>query len=123
MRIAGTKANYHGMVDVSSAKGAKKVRIEIEDSYFAPTVIKGRPGQRITVSLENESQSPHTFTIAGTYIDLVLEPGKLAEVPVRFPRSGNLSFYCTYEKKYGMAGAFHVSGPLGKPGPTTTPRR
>src|SRR5436309_1891921 len=112
VEVAGVKANYHGTKDVSKAK---RVYIEIEDNYFKPTVIKGKPGQRLLVSIENESQSPHTFTIGGTYVDLVMEPGRVSQSPLRLPKSGNLSFYCTVQKKNGMAGAFHVSGPLSKP--------
>ena len=120
LKVAGTNANYHGTRDVA---GERKVSIEIEDNYFSPTVIKGKPGQRILVSLENEAQSPHTFTIAGRYIDLEMQPGKLSEVRVTLPKSGNLSFYCRYQKKNGMAGGFNVTGPVAAPGPTSTPDR
>ncbi|MEQ4208211.1 cupredoxin domain-containing protein [Actinopolymorpha sp. B17G11] len=118
--LAGVRANYHGTKDIT---GARKVSIEIEDNYFSPTVIKGTPGQRIVVSLENESQSPHTFTIAGTYVDMQIQPGGVSEVPVRLPKSGNLSFFCTFQKKNGMAGVFNASGPIDKPGPKATARR
>lgn len=118
--LAGVRANYHGTKDIA---GTNKVSIEIEDNYFSPTVIKGKPGQRVLVSLENESQSPHTFTIAGTYIDMQIQPGGLSEVPVKLPKSGNLSFFCTFQKKNGMAGVFNVSGPIDKPGPKATARR
>ncbi len=114
VKIAGLTANYHGTKNVA---GAAKVHIEIEDNYFSPTVIKGKPGQRIVVALENESQSPHTFTIGGRYVDQQIQPGGLSEVPVVLPKSGNLSFFCTFQKKVGMAGGFNVSGPVGKPGP------
>jgi plastocyanin len=120
VRVAGVTANYHGTKNVA---GASKVHIEIEDNYFAPTVIKGKPGQRIVVSLENESQSPHTFTIGGRYVDQQIQPGQLSEVPVVLPKSGNLSFFCTFQKKVGMAGGFNVSGPIGKPGPKATTTR
>jgi plastocyanin len=120
VELAGVRANYHGTKDVS---GARKVNIEIEDNYFSPTVIKGKPGQRLLVALENESQSPHTFTIGSTYVDQQVQPGGLTEVRVKLPKSGNLSFYCTFQKKNGMAGVLNVSGPLGKPGPKATPRR
>jgi plastocyanin len=114
VRVAGLTANYHGTKNVARTS---KVTIEIEDNYFSPTIIKGKPGQRIIVSLENESQSPHTFTIGGRYVDQQIAPGQLSEVPVVLPRSGNLSFFCTFQKKVGMAGGFNVSGPIGKPGP------
>jgi plastocyanin len=120
VRVAGVKANYHGTKNVA---GASKVHIEIEDNYFSPTVIKGKPGQRVVVSLENESQSPHTFTVGGRYVDQQIQPGQISEVPVVLPKSGNLSFFCTFQKKVGMAGAFNVSGPIGKPGPKSKTTR
>jgi plastocyanin len=120
VELAGVHANYHGTEDVS---GARTMHIEIEDNYFSPTVIKGKPGQRLVVALENESQSPHTFTIGGSYVDQQIQPGGLSEVRVKLPESGNLSFFCTFQKKNGMAGVFNVSGPLGKPGPKATARR
>ena len=120
LKVAGANANYHGSKDIS---GAKKVYIEIEDNYFSPTVIKGDPGQKILVSLENESQSPHTFTIGGRYVDQEMQPGGLSEVKVTLPKSGNLSFYCKFQKKNGMAGGFNVTGPVGAPGPKTKPHQ
>jgi plastocyanin len=69
------------------------------------------------LQVENESQSPHTFTISGRYVDQQIQPGMISEVRVTMPKSGNLSFFCTFNKKIGMAGGFNVSGPIGKPGP------
>jgi plastocyanin len=114
IKVAGLVANYHGTKNVA---GAKSVYVEIEDNYFAPTVIKAKPSQKILLRVENESQSPHTLTIGGRYVNQQIQPGMISEVRVTMPKSGNLSFFCTFEKKAGMAGGFNVSGPIGKPGP------
>jgi len=116
--VAGLAATYHGTKDV---RGARSVYIEMEDNYFAPTVLRGRPGQRLLVKVENESQSPHTFTTADGQVDMELQPGMVAEARVTLPRSGNLSFFCKLQKANGMAGGFTVSGPLDAPGKTITP--
>jgi plastocyanin len=105
--IAGVEANDHGEKDVSGETG--KVEIELDDDYFEPTVLKGTPGQKVTLELKNEGNAEHNISIADQNIDQDVEPADEAEVEVTFPQSGELSFVCKYHESAGMAGALVVS--------------
>jgi len=105
INAAGVQANDHGS---KSASGETKV--ELDDYYFEPTVLKGTPGQKVTLELENEGSIEHNFTIESQGIDKDLEAGEDAKVTVSIPKSGALSFYCKYHKSQGMAGALVANG-------------
>jgi len=102
---AGVQANDHGS---KSASGETKV--ELDDYYFEPTVLKGSPGQKVTLELENEGSAEHTFTVDSQGVDQELQPGDDAKVTVTIPKSGAISFYCKFHKSEGMAGALVANG-------------
>lgn len=121
--IGGMTASLHGTKDVSGESG--KVEIEMYDDYFEPTVLKGKPGQTITLELKNEGSNPHTLTISDKGIDKEVQPGDEAEADVTFPQSGELTFVCRFHESKGMVGALEVSGggssgPPPPAAPTTT---
>jgi plastocyanin len=104
--IGDGAANDHGTKDVS---GESKVEVELDDDYFEPTVLEGKPGERVTLELKNEGGSEHNLTIEELQIDQDVEPDDEAEVEVTFPDSGTLTFYCKYHRGQGMAGAFRTA--------------
>jgi len=103
--IAGVNANNHGSATVSDEE-----KVELDDFYFEPTVLKGKPGQRVTLELENEGKVEHNFSIDSQGIDKDLEAGEDGKVTVTIPKSGLVSFYCKYHKNMGMAGALATRG-------------
>lgn len=103
--IAGVPANDHGSKNVSS-----EAEVELDDFYFEPTVLRGKPGSQVTLELRNEGSTEHNLTIDSQSIDKDVEAGEDAKVTVTFPRSGQLSFYCKYHKNMGMAGALAAGG-------------
>ena len=103
--LAGVSANDHGTKQVSG-----KTEIELDDYYFDPTVLKGKPGQKVTLELKNEGKVEHNFSIDAQNIDKDLDAGESATVTVTIPQSGQISFYCKYHKSRGMAGALQASG-------------
>jgi plastocyanin len=104
--VAGLAANDHGLKDVS---GENELKLELDDDYFEPTVLKGTPGQKVTLELKNEGGAEHNISIADQNVDQDVEPGDEAEVEVTFPQNGELSFVCKYHESAGMAGALVVS--------------
>src|SRR5258706_16299405 len=116
--VGGHNANYHGTADVS---GAEKVTVQLGDRFFDPTVIRGKPGQKLTLALENKSNSSHTFTTADGLADIEVKPMSFAEGKITLPQSGNLLFFCKVDKDLGMVGVFKVSGPVNSPVPTASP--
>ena len=105
--IGGVMTKSHGTKDVSGETG--KVEIEMYDNYFEPTVLKGKPGQKVTLELKNEGQVTHNLTISGQSIDKDVTSGQQADVDVTFPQSGTLAFDCKYHKSTGMVGALEAS--------------
>jgi plastocyanin len=88
-----------------------KISIEADDFYFKPTFDKAALGSTVSVKLENEGKTQHTFTIPSLGIDTVLDPGKKATVSVTLPTDGALGFYCRFHGEppsggQGMQGAF-----------------
>jgi plastocyanin len=115
--IAGVNANDHG---TKAVEDSGKTEVELDDFYFKPTVLEGKPGQKVTLELKNEGQTEHTFTIDSQNVNQDLGPGEEAEVDVTIPKSGVVSFYCTFHKSSGMAGALAVTGQEGGSGGMTT---
>jgi plastocyanin len=116
--VAGVQANDHG---TKTASSSGKTEVELDDFYFEPTVIRGKPGAKVRLELKNEGTTEHTFTIDSQGVNQDLQPGDEAEVTVTIPKSGAVSFYCKFHKSSGMAGALAVSGgSSGGGGGTTT---
>ena len=104
--IAGVQAKSHGTKDVSGETG--KVEVEMYDNYFEPTVLKGDPGQKVTIELKNVGKAAHTFTLTEQSVDREVQPGDEAEADITFPQSGELSFICKFHKNSGMVGALEA---------------
>jgi plastocyanin len=109
--IAGVSANDHGSKSVSGS-----TEVELDNYYFDPTVLKGKPASNITLELKNDGSVEHNFTIDSQGIDKDVEAGADAKVTVTIPQSGEISFYCKYHKNLGMAGALAVGGSGGMTG-------
>ena len=105
--IAGTAAESHGTKDVSGETG--KVEIELYDNYFEPTVLKGKPGQKVELELKNEGKAAHTFTLSEQSVDKEIQPGDETETKVTFPHTGELKFVCKFHQSSGMIGALEAS--------------
>jgi plastocyanin len=104
--VGGETANDHGSQDVS---GETEVDLELDDFYFAPTVLTGSAGETLTVHLENEGDAEHNFSLSDQGIDQDVEAGEEAEVNLTFPDSGTLVFFCKYHQDMGMRGALRVA--------------
>jgi plastocyanin len=104
--VAGEAANNHGTKDVS---GESELKVEMDDFYFSPTVLTGKPGQKITLELENEGKVEHNLTIESEHINRDVEAGESAMVDVTIPKSGTVAFYCKYHRSSGMAGGLAVA--------------
>jgi plastocyanin len=115
VNAAGVQANNHGTKTASD-----DTKVELDDYYFEPTILKGKPGQKIKLDLENEGSVEHSFTVDSQGVDQEIQPGDEAEVTVTVPKSGSVSFYCKFHKSSGMAGALVASGSSAGAPPTTT---
>jgi plastocyanin len=106
--IGGAQVESHGTKDVSGV-GSEKVEIEMYDNYFEPTILEGKPGQKVTIELKNEGEAAHTFTVSEQSIDQEVQPGDEAESDITFPESGELTFTCKFHESSGMVGELVAS--------------
>ena len=91
----------HGTKDV---KGQGDLDLEADNYYFAPTFLRGTPGQKLKVEIENESSTLHNFSIPDQHLDVdIPRKGKVA-VEITFPPSGVVYFFCKFHSARGMNG-------------------
>lgn len=83
------------------------VEIEADDFYFEKTFIKGAAGETVSVTVTNEGDVQHTFTIEAQDIDETLDAGDTITVDVELPDSGKpVTGYCRFHRGTGMQLAF-----------------
>ena len=100
LTIGGVSFADHGTRDVGALR---VVKMEADDYYFGPTFLRGKPGQRLRLRIENESGTLHNITIPGQ-LDRDILPKKTIEVEVTIPASGALVFSCKFHGPLGMNG-------------------
>ncbi len=91
----------HGTKDV---KGQAELELEADDYYFAPTFLRGEPGQMLTLEIENESGTLHNLSIPALHLDQDIPPKGKVQVQVSIPRSGAVHFFCKFHTAMGMNG-------------------
>jgi plastocyanin len=127
---ASTPVSLPGTTNNKGTKtpSGNEIEVEMDDFYFNPTFIQGKPGQTLTLHLKNEGKNTHTFTSAALGVDQTLQPDKTADVQVTLPQSGATEFHCNFHQSSGMQGAFFFNtgdvvggaGAGAKSGSTTT---
>jgi plastocyanin len=104
--IGGDGVNAHGTARVADGG---TIEMEMDEDYFAPSVLEGQPGTTVTIELHNGGTRAHNFNVPGQGIDLRCGVRAEDEVTVTFPTSGVLLFRCTYTATSGMRGALIAS--------------
>jgi plastocyanin len=92
--------NNHGAKTVSGSS----IDLEADNYYFEPSVIRGTPGQKVTINLKNSSATEHNFTVKDQNVDVDIDAHGSKTATVTIPSSGSVSFYCEYHQSHGMAG-------------------
>jgi len=105
--IAGLHANNHGTMDVT---GKSTVKVEAGSYYFEPSVLKGTPGQQLTLHVVNETGTGHNLSVGAEHVNDDIDGHGTVDAKVTMPASGVLSFWCEYHKNLGMVGGLLVSG-------------
>lgn len=99
------------------------VEIEAGDFFFKKTFIKGTSGETVAVTIVNEGDVEHTFTIDDQDIDETLAVDDSVTVDVEIPANGKpVSGYCQFHRGSGMQFAFFTKsgGKSGSEGSTST---
>ncbi len=92
----------HGTKEV---KGQAEMELEADGYYFAPTFLRGTPGQKLKLEIENESSTLHNISIPEQQIDKDIPPKGKVMIEVTFPQSGVVRFFCKFHAALGMNGA------------------
>jgi YVTN family beta-propeller protein len=110
--LGGVAYADHGTKD---ARNLSKLELEADDYYFSPTFLRGRPGQTLTLLVENEAGTLHNISIPALGIDKDIPPKGKVQVDVTFPASGTLALSCKFHGPLGMNGQL-LTGDAGATG-------
>jgi plastocyanin len=92
-----------------SAKGASAKKLETYDFRFDPRTLSAKVGQQVTLTVANEGQAEHNFSITALHVDKDIEKGKDVTVTFTPTAAGTLQFFCEYHRARGMTGTIDVS--------------
>jgi YVTN family beta-propeller protein len=110
--LGGVAYADHGTKDV---RNLSKLELEADDYYFSPTFLRGKPGQKLTLLVENEASTLHNISIPALGIDKDIPPKGKVQVDVTFPASGMLAVSCKFHGSLGMNGRL-LTGDAGPSG-------
>jgi YVTN family beta-propeller protein len=105
--LGGVTYADHGTKDVRTLS---KLELEADDYYFSPTFLQGKPGQKLTLLVENEASTLHNISIPALGIDKDIPPKGKVQVDVTFPASGMLAVSCKFHGPLGMNGQLLTGG-------------
>ncbi|MDQ1439093.1 MAG: hypothetical protein QOK43_2722 [Acidimicrobiaceae bacterium] len=117
VKLSGT-TNNHGTKDFTGKGGSADVTVELDDFYMAPTFIKAKAGQTLSITIKNDGKNAHTFTTGGG-VDEQVNPGKSAKASLTAPASGVLVYYCRFHQGQGMQGAVYLKDGASSETPST----
>lgn len=90
----------------SGGAGGSVLTLTQVNYQFTPAKITVKQGDTITVSDTNPN-TPHTFTITGTDIDVANDPMGSQDVAIDL-EPGTYDFFCRFHKAQGMTGTLTV---------------
>jgi cytochrome c oxidase subunit 2 len=107
---SGGSSNTGGSGD-GGGGSAQSVEVTATDFKFDPTSLDVDPGAEVSVTLTNDGETAHTFTVDDVDFEIQAEPGKTAEGTFTAPDSGSLEFHCSFHSQ--MTGTISVGGSTG----------
>lgn len=94
----------------SSGGGGATVNLVAKDFQFEPTTITATAGKPVTVTIKNEGQAEHNFSIESLKVNKDIEKGESQTVTFTPTQSGSIQFFCEYHKNsHGMVGTLNVA--------------
>jgi plastocyanin len=104
VRVSGS-VTVRGAEDVTADDPAT-LDVALDDFVISPTFTKATPGEQVTVNIENEGTTTHTFTSKSLGVDVQLSPGKSETIDLPVPlKKGAYVVYCRFHRSNGMQGA------------------
>ena len=87
--------------------GGGAATLTIENFAFHPSALTGAAGETLSITVTNNDDVEHSFTLDDGSIDQDVESGATQEVVVTFPDSGTLGWHCKYHPQ--MTGTLEVA--------------
>jgi plastocyanin len=94
--------------DCGAPSGDAAVVVTAADFAFTPTCVQAAPAQG--VQLVNEGTATHTFTVAGTPVNVTAPAGTAIDGPPLGLPPGTYAFSCRFHGAQGMTGELRVVG-------------
>src|SRR5438093_1410586 len=85
LQLGALTIEDHGTKDVSNAT---TLELEADSFYYEPTFLRGKAGEKLKLTVDNESDTTHNFTLASLQIDQDIPSKGKTQVEVTFPSSG-----------------------------------
>ncbi len=105
----GKKATANGASSNGQA-GASTINLTARDFAFSPTTITATAGKPVTVTIKNDGQAEHNFSITSLNVNKDIEKGESQTVTFTPTQSGSIQFFCEYHKNsHGMVGTLTVT--------------
>jgi plastocyanin len=94
----------------SNAGGPATLSLATQDFKFVPTTLTATAGKPVTVTVKNNGQAEHNFSISSLQVDKDVEKGATQTVTFTPSQSGTVQFFCKYHKdSQGMVGSLTVT--------------
>ncbi|MGE5227638.1 MAG: cupredoxin domain-containing protein [Planctomycetaceae bacterium] len=90
----------------SCADPTTTTSVELSNFEYAPACTAATAADTLTIT--NTSDTPHTFTVKGTDVNVSVDGGKTAEIALTGIQPGTYAVVCQYHPQ--MVGALKVTG-------------
>ncbi len=96
-----------GTAPAQAGNDAGAATLVMRDDEFVPSEFTIQAGSQIT--LQNEGQAPHTFTVDGQNVDHEVQAGETETESLEL-EPGTYDFVCRFHEAAGMTGTLTVEG-------------
>jgi plastocyanin len=107
--VAALLVGACGEDDDGGSGSGDSVELVAQDFSFDPTTLDLPAGEEVTVTLTNEGEAEHSFTVEDLDVETEAEGGESAEVSFTAPEEGTVEFHCKYHPDQ-MTGEISVEG-------------
>jgi plastocyanin len=98
-----------GEDDGGGSASGETTELVAQDFSFDPTTLDLAAGEEVTVTLMNEGEAEHSFTVEELDVETEAEGGESSEVSFTAPDEGTVEFFCKYHPDQ-MTGEISVDG-------------
>ena len=111
---SGGGSESNGSSNDGGGGTAQTVEVTASDFEFQPTSLSVDPGAEVSVSLTNDGETAHTFTVSDVDFEVQAEAGASAEGTFTAPDSGTIDYVCAFHSN--MTGTITVGDSAGAGG-------